>query len=392
MRPGAYLFGVESGPRGRAADRSWRRDGAAAGIGRSGWSGRAAAAAVLRRGCRRDALRASGRAPPHVPVAAVARRKILCSLVPRGHIKAKRRDLLCSKSQARRALAEVAPSPSMTRVAAARPRQAMSGHRPRAAEPWTSAADGGGAGGAPSGPRRPARRGRVVRVSTHELAVAAVFETPGAARRHSVQIDTLRDEPLLAALPAKQPLRRRGRDPDRRLRRRMRGASARPSPQGLQSLAACGKQSSRVRARADASDHEHSVGPWHAAGGQRRSVVACWSSNGRGESIAASRSRCMRSLRLWVARCAAAGCGRRSRGDGVGGRCGGWPRRVVLPWRRGRRTRSHAVVQVVDVDDELAQAAAVGHWPSSSMRSWTSLAACSSVRAMAPQPVTTGPS
>ena len=43
------------------------------------------------------------------------------------------------------------------------------------------------------------------RVSTHELAVAAVFETPGAARRHSVRIDTLRDEPLLAALPATHP-------------------------------------------------------------------------------------------------------------------------------------------------------------------------------------------
>jgi DNA-binding transcriptional LysR family regulator len=40
------------------------------------------------------------------------------------------------------------------------------------------------------------------RVAAHELAMAAVFETPGAARRHGVRIDTLRDEPLLAALPA----------------------------------------------------------------------------------------------------------------------------------------------------------------------------------------------
>jgi DNA-binding transcriptional LysR family regulator len=41
------------------------------------------------------------------------------------------------------------------------------------------------------------------RVAARELAMAAVFETPGAARRHGVRIDTLRDEPLLAALPAR---------------------------------------------------------------------------------------------------------------------------------------------------------------------------------------------
>ena len=40
------------------------------------------------------------------------------------------------------------------------------------------------------------------RVATHELAVAAVFATPGSARRHGVRIDALSDEPLLAALPA----------------------------------------------------------------------------------------------------------------------------------------------------------------------------------------------
>jgi DNA-binding transcriptional LysR family regulator len=39
-------------------------------------------------------------------------------------------------------------------------------------------------------------------VATHELAVAAVFASPRAAERHGVRIDVLRDEPLLAALPA----------------------------------------------------------------------------------------------------------------------------------------------------------------------------------------------
>ena len=39
-------------------------------------------------------------------------------------------------------------------------------------------------------------------VGSHELTAAAVMETPSAARRYGVRIDALRDEPLLAALPA----------------------------------------------------------------------------------------------------------------------------------------------------------------------------------------------
>ena len=40
------------------------------------------------------------------------------------------------------------------------------------------------------------------RVAARELVAAAVMGTPAAARRHGVRVDTLRDEPLLAALPA----------------------------------------------------------------------------------------------------------------------------------------------------------------------------------------------
>jgi DNA-binding transcriptional LysR family regulator len=40
------------------------------------------------------------------------------------------------------------------------------------------------------------------RVATHELIAAAVMETPAAARHNGVRIDALRDEPLLAAIPA----------------------------------------------------------------------------------------------------------------------------------------------------------------------------------------------
>ena len=39
------------------------------------------------------------------------------------------------------------------------------------------------------------------RVRAHELAAAVVMESPTAADRHGVRVDTLRDEPLLAALP-----------------------------------------------------------------------------------------------------------------------------------------------------------------------------------------------
>jgi DNA-binding transcriptional LysR family regulator len=39
------------------------------------------------------------------------------------------------------------------------------------------------------------------RVGAHELAAAVVMESPAAARRYAVRLDTLKDEPLLAALP-----------------------------------------------------------------------------------------------------------------------------------------------------------------------------------------------
>ena len=38
-------------------------------------------------------------------------------------------------------------------------------------------------------------------VGAHELDGALVMETPMAARRHGVRVDTLKDEPLLVALP-----------------------------------------------------------------------------------------------------------------------------------------------------------------------------------------------
>jgi LysR substrate binding domain len=42
----------------------------------------------------------------------------------------------------------------------------------------------------------------VGRVAAHKLAAAAALETPAAARHRGVRMDALRDEPLLAAVPA----------------------------------------------------------------------------------------------------------------------------------------------------------------------------------------------
>lgn len=40
------------------------------------------------------------------------------------------------------------------------------------------------------------------RVGAHKLAAAVVMESPAASRRHGIRVDTLKDEPLLAVLPA----------------------------------------------------------------------------------------------------------------------------------------------------------------------------------------------
>jgi hypothetical protein len=45
-------------------------------------------------------------------------------------------------------------------------------------------------------------------VASGELVAAAALATPGAARRFGVRVDVLRDEPLLAALPATHPYAR----------------------------------------------------------------------------------------------------------------------------------------------------------------------------------------
>jgi DNA-binding transcriptional LysR family regulator len=98
------------------------------------------------------------------------------------------------------------------------------------------------------------------RVAAHELAMAAVFETPGAGAPPRRQ--DRRAEGRAAACRAARdaPLRRRGSDPDRRLRRGMRAAAARADRPGVQRVAARRRKSRGVRARADARDAERSLG------------------------------------------------------------------------------------------------------------------------------------
>ena len=68
-------------------------------------------------------------------------------------------------------------------------------------------------------------------------------------------------------------------------------------------------------------------------------------------------------------------------------------RQRLLGGVEGGRPERDPTVEVVDVDDELEDAAAVvGHGRLSLMRSSTTWWAWSSVRAMAPHPLTTGPS
>ena len=50
-------------------------------------------------------------------------------------------------------------------------------------------------------------------IQASELSAAVVQETPAAARRHGVRVDSLRDEPLLAALPASHDYADRGAIP-----------------------------------------------------------------------------------------------------------------------------------------------------------------------------------
>jgi hypothetical protein len=68
-------------------------------------------------------------------------------------------------------------------------------------------------------------------------------------------------------------------------------------------------------------------------------------------------------------------------------------RQRLLGGVEGGRPERDPTVEVVDVDDELQEAAAVvGHGRLSLMRSSTTWWAWSSVRAMAPHPLTRGPS
>src|SRR5215207_7622124 len=191
--------------------RCWRLDRGAVSIRGSGHSARAAPAAVLRRGRRGAALRPRCRAAAYVPVAAVAGDPGPRTRARAGAVRPD--DAPCradagrrgAARAARRALAQVDLAVDDARRAAEPERGALTiGYGPFSRSLVTRIV-------AAVAARRPDLELRleegvapelVGRVATGEFAAAAMLATPAAARRHGVRVDALRDEPLLAALPA----------------------------------------------------------------------------------------------------------------------------------------------------------------------------------------------
>jgi DNA-binding transcriptional LysR family regulator len=108
------------------------------------------------------------------------------------------------------------------------------------------------------------------RLAVHELAAAVVMETPGAARRHGVRIDSMRDEPLLAGAARVTCLRGRSGDSARCVRRGAGIAPARAGRAGVQLVVPGGRSLGWVRAWPHVGDVERSLGSADVAGRKRR--------------------------------------------------------------------------------------------------------------------------
>ena len=108
------------------------------------------------------------------------------------------------------------------------------------------------------------------RIASHELTAAAVMEIPAAARHYGVRVDTLKDEPLLAALPASHAYANADAIPIRDFVAE--SSAARAARQGFQRVGSGGVSGGGSRTRADSGDAERSVGPADAAsrGGRER--------------------------------------------------------------------------------------------------------------------------
>jgi LysR substrate binding domain len=109
------------------------------------------------------------------------------------------------------------------------------------------------------------------RLAVHELAAAVVMETPGAARRHGVRIDSMRDEPLLAALPESHVYADAPAIPLAAFVAERVLLPREPAGQAFNSWFRGGRSLGWVRARAHVGDVERSLGSADLAGRQRRS-------------------------------------------------------------------------------------------------------------------------
>jgi hypothetical protein len=125
------------------------------------------------------------------------------------------------------------------------------------------------------------------RVGVGELAAAVVMESPMAARRHGVRLDSLRDEPLLAALPRSHRYAAVGGDPDWGVRGRPGAAAARAAGTDVQCVAAQRDPSAWVRARVDVAI---ASAPWDrrlppVASGEAVSVMVAERARERGTGL-----------------------------------------------------------------------------------------------------------
>jgi hypothetical protein len=107
-------------------------------------------------------------------------------------------------------------------------------------------------------------------VATHELAAAVVMESPAAARQHGIRIDTLRDEPLLAALPESHGFARADAIPVSPFAAQVVMLPQEPPGQMFKRLVSDGAPGGQVRVGADDEEAERAVGPADLAGCERR--------------------------------------------------------------------------------------------------------------------------
>lgn len=108
------------------------------------------------------------------------------------------------------------------------------------------------------------------RVGTHELAAAVVMESPAAAQRQGVRVDTLKDEPLLAALPESHRYAGDEQISVGALVAERVLLPREPAGQMFNAWLGALVPGARIRTRADDHERQCALGSTHASRGKRR--------------------------------------------------------------------------------------------------------------------------